>query len=287
MDDPSKKTNGGLRTIDLRPGHGEILKPGETIDIKRTSPLTLTDRRVWNVLIGHSFGPEMARQGYEWTIPLADLRGTHKGNERIAHTVERLMRTVVRVKLPNGKTQRFTLLGGNDMDDEDRAGALLTYSFDKRLVAILRNSTTFGRLEMAVMLALPSKYSLSLYEHVAKRVRLRHKCTDTYTLDELREILGVPDGKLKARGSLNQKALFPAIKEINAMASFTVTVWPVKTGRKITDVKIGWAPKDVEGLKAAYREVHSTRVGRRARIRGEVEEYLNPVGSAPDDEVPE
>lgn len=63
------------------------------------------------------------------------------------------MQAICTAKLANGKPRRFQLLGGNHIDDEDRPDGLLTYSFDDRLVEVLKNSFTFGKLQLAVMRA--------------------------------------------------------------------------------------------------------------------------------------
>ncbi|WP_350159070.1 hypothetical protein [Roseovarius sp.] len=68
----------------------------------------------------------------------------------------------------------------------------------------------------------------------------------------------------------------PALLEVNALSDFTVTVMTENTGRRVTDVLIGWGAKDIEGRKAAYAELQRPRVGRKARITGTVEEMLPP-----------
>jgi hypothetical protein len=215
-----------LRTLDAKPQHGEMIKPAELIDISGAGPLTLAARRLYNALVAHAFGPDMAKEGHEWTIALAEVRGTHKGSERIADSVLALMRTVVTVRLTNGQTRRVQLLGGNDMGDERRSRGVLTYSFDRRLVELLKHSTIFGKLEIAVMLAFSTKYALALYEAVARRARLSHRFAEEWSLEELRDILGVPTGKLTTFGNLNRYAIKPAVKEINAFAAFGVRISP-------------------------------------------------------------
>jgi len=269
-DTPPPKAN--LRTVDLKPGHGEMIKPAELIDITGTSHLSLTARRIYNALVANAFGARMAEYGQEWTIELSTLRGGHKGNERIEEDVLALMQTVVTVKLMDGRTRRVQLLGGNDMDDEARQNGVLTYTFDRRLVTLLKNSTVFGKLEIAVMMAFTTKYGLALYEAIARRVRLKHKFTEDFTLTEFRELLGVPMGKLRAFGNLNQYAIKPAVAEINAMASFGVVVMPRKEGRKVVSISVGWWQKDVEELKEAFAEVRRAKPGRKARISGTIEE---------------
>jgi hypothetical protein len=49
---------------------------------------------------------------------------------------------------PHGKTRRVQFLGGNDLDDPDRSAGVLTYSFDRRLIEILRDSTIWGKIAL-------------------------------------------------------------------------------------------------------------------------------------------
>ncbi len=183
-----------------------MLKPAELIDISGASSLTLSARRLYNMLLSHAFGREMGVEGSEWSIPIKEIRGTHKGNERLEDSILALMKTIVTARLPDGRTRRVALLGGNDMSDPDRAPGALTYSFDKRLVPLLRESSVFGKIELSVMRAFSTKYALALYEAIARRVRLEHKFTEVISIDEFRELLGVSPGKLKTYGNLNQCA---------------------------------------------------------------------------------
>ena len=276
MDTPDPpKAKSSLRTLDLVPDAGEIIKPAELIDISGVSHLSLSARRLYNKLVAYAFGPEMGILGHEWTIPIAELRGTHRGNERLADSIIALMQTVVTVRLANGQTRRVQLLGGNDMYDEERSRGLLTYSFDRRLVELLRNSTVFGKLEIAVMMAFSTKYALALYEAIARRARLRHKFSEEMSLEEFRDLLGVPLGKLTTFGNLNQYAIKPATAEINALATFGVKVRPVKAGRRVIGVKIGWWMKSYDELRHAFAEVRRHSAGRKARIAGTAMELTN------------
>lgn len=264
-----------LRTLELTPVPGEMLKPAELIDIDGATGLTLSARRLYNQLIGHAFGPDMGKEGQEWTIRISDLRGTHKGNERLEDSIVALMKTIVTVRLPNGATRRVALLGGNDMGDPERAHGTLTYSFDKRLVPLLRESSVFGKLELAVMHAFTTKYGLALYEALARRVRLKSKFYEDFDLTSFRELLGVPADKLTTFSNLKLRAITPAVDEINAIASFGCQVEPLKSGRKVTQVRIYWWRKDIDGLKEAYAELQRPKIGRKARISGEIDQIVD------------
>lgn len=273
---PKRKDNErSLRTLDLTPVPGEMLKPAELIDIDGATGLTLAARRLYNQLIAHAFGPDMGKEGQEWTIRISDIRGTHKGNERIEDSILALMKTIVTVRLSNGATRRVALLGGNDMGDPDRAHGCLTYSFDKRLVPLLRESSVFGKLELAVMHAFTTKYGLALYEALARRVRLKSKFYEDFELPAFRELLGVPADKLTTFSNLKLRAITPAVEEINAIASFGCKIEPLKSGRKVTQIRVYWWRKDIDGLRDAYAELQRPKVGRKARISGDVEQITD------------
>ena len=259
-----------------------MIKPAELIDITGVSHLSLSARRTYNALIANAFGVDMGTEGHEWTIQLAELRKSHTSNDRIEDDIVALMQTVVTVRFGNGKTRRVQLLGGNDMDDMSRQHGMLAYSFDRRLVALLKNSTVFGKLEIAVMMAFSTKYALALYEAIARRARLKFVFMEEFSLDDFRELLGVPKGKLTTFGNLNQYAIKPAVAEINALASFGVNVMPQKQGRKVISVLVNWWRKDIDDLKAAFAEVERHKSGRKARIAGTVEAVELPPLDADD-----
>ena len=79
-----------------RSNYGEMVKPGELIDIKEISPLTLTDQRIYNLLIANAW--ERITEPVEHVIDKTDLCGTHNGNERIEDSIRRLMSAIAEGK---------------------------------------------------------------------------------------------------------------------------------------------------------------------------------------------
>ena len=263
----------------MKPSHDEVIKPSELIQITGHQNLTLSARRSITIL-WHNAHRQGIEEGRDYVIELADLRAdSHKGNDNIESAVLQLMQTVLTVKLKNGLTRRVQFLGGNDMTDPDRAVGTLTYSFDKRLVEILRDSSIWGKIALPVLMAFSSKYAVSLYENASQWLKLEHKVMQDLTLDELREMMGVEVGRYDAFGDLNIHVIKPAVMEINALAPFNVTVLPVKTGRRVTGVKIGWFSKSNEELAAAWKEAQRPKVGRKARLSGQVVLVAEPSKS--------
>lgn len=184
--------------------------------------------------------------------------GRTRGMNGFSDSVEALMTTVVIVRGIDGRTTRVQLLGGNDMVDSERRHGMLTYSFDKRLAPLLRESVVFAKLELAALQAFGTKYGLALYEALSRRVRLHHVFHEDFEVEAFRNLLGVPDGKLPSFGNLRQKAIDPAITEVIKLAPFSCDVEPIeRIGRKVTKVRLRWWVKTVDEMKTAYAESHS------------------------------
>lgn len=258
-----------VRTIDQRPAPGSMIKPGELIDVLDMA-LTLNDRRIYNLLIANAW--DKISEDATHCIGKADLRGNHEGGERLTDSIDRLMRTIVRVRVvQDGRPaiMKVTLLSRTT--EHDDAAGLLYYRFDADLRRIILDSRVFGRLRKEVMFAFTSKYALALYEIGEKRRNMQFRWSEIFELGEMRELLGVTAGELTTYGNLNAWCLKPAAKEVNDLADFYVAFRPVKAGRKVTAVQLAWWRKNEDELRSAFAEVQRHRLGRRARLNGSVE----------------
>jgi len=268
-----------LKVFDLKPRRDQAVKPAELIQITGHQNLTLNARRSITVL-WHNAHMQGVTEGRDYTIEIDDLKpDDHKGYEQVEEAIEALMTTILKVRLPDGRTRRVQFLGGNDLDDPDRSAGVLNYSFDKRLVEILKDSAIWGKIALPVLMAFSSKYSVSLYEHVAQWTGLTRKTFQDLTLEEFRELIGVEKGKYTAFGALNKHVIKHIVLELNALAAFSVTILPIKTGKKVTHIRIGWWQKEKDEMEAAWREVHRSKVGRKARISGTATTVTAPYPS--------
>lgn len=133
-------------------------------------------------------------------------------------------------------------------------------------------------LDRQTVFALSSKYSILLFQHISSLVNLDHVTSKTFTVAELRTVLGVPDGKMKRWNDANRFALTPAIAEINQTSRLTLTATPRKVGRTVASVTIAWKEKPQEAKRETRRELDRPKVGRKARRDGTAEA---PVRSFP------
>lgn len=266
------------RTVDQRPDYQGFPKAGELIEITGTGSLSLHDRRVFNVLL-EAAGSRLC-DDVQHCIPIRDVRGSHKGKERVKDSVLKLMQTIVSVPVTgrNGKpaTMYTQLLAGTTIsdDDEDPTGEVL-FAFPENLRTILSKSTHWGRLRGQIIFAFSSKYSLNLYELLCLRVNLAHKDSQVFAMGELRALLGVPEDKLTRNPDLLRYCIQPAVAEINGLSDFGVEVEPIRKGGTmrgiVTGFRVSWWRKSLPELHKAHAELARSKVGRLARLNGTAE----------------
>jgi len=266
-----------FRTIEQKPNGGDFAKARELIEIRGTGELSLQDRRIVNALYANA-GQRLC-DDVDHVISLAELRGAHKGGERVKQSIRRLMSTVVEVPTKDSKgrpaTKMVQILSDSTISDEDdNPTGVVQYSFSRGMRAIIKDSTLWGRVRSSVIFAFTSKYSLALYELIAARINLKHMWKEEFTVDDLRALLGVPDGKLEKIPNLLQKVINPAVLEVNGLADFGVRIDPIREGGKVRGLVIGfsvaWWRKGEDELKSAFTELNQSKVGRLSRLRGKV-----------------
>lgn len=267
-----------FKTIDQKPNGDEFAKARELIEIRRTGELSLQDRRIINVLYANA-GPRLC-DDVKHLIGIAELRGTHRGGERVTDSIRRLMKALVEVPTKDDNGQPATkfvhiLSDSTVTDNENSPNGQVKYSFSPEMREIIKDSTLWGRVRSAVVFAFTSKYSLALYELGTARVNLKHKWQEDFAVHDFRASLGVPDGKLERIPNLLQKVIRPAVLEVNGLADFGVAVEPIRTGGQqrglVTGFRMSWWRKDLPDLQAAHEELNRAKVGRMARLQKRVE----------------
>ena len=177
--------------------------------------------------------------------------------------------------------QKAEIIGGFldkatiDYRDEASGHLLVKWWFGRVFREIAEESNHWAIMDRQTVFALSSKYAILLFQHVASLANLDRISSKTVTIPELRALLGVPAGKLDRFSNLSQKAIHPAIAEINQISRLNLTVTPQKVGRTVAAVEIGWTVKG--DATAAARELRGHSVGRKARRNGTAEVVAEPV----------
>ena len=163
-----------------------------------------------------------------------------------------------------------------DYQEELTRDITVSWTFGSMFLDMAKKSNHWAILDRQTVFHLGSKYSVLLFQHFASLQGLKHKTGEVFTVDQLRSMLGIEQGKLTRFSHLNSRALQTAISEINQLARFTLTATLRKTGRTVTSVEITWEPKpDPTEVK---RELDRPKHGRKSRRNGTAE---TPVAAFP------
>ncbi|MBK3745754.1 replication initiation protein, partial [Paraburkholderia aspalathi] len=164
-----------------------------------------------------------------------------------------------------------------DYRHEGSGDLLVTWWFRRTFRRMAAESNHWAIIDRQTVFALTSKYSILLFQHIASLVNFKHITSKTFTVPELRAILGVQEGKVQRFANLKKDAIDLAIAEINQLSRLTLTATPHKIGRTVASVTIAWAVKG--DLSPAKRELAASKVGRKERREDTVETI---VASFPD-----
>jgi hypothetical protein len=255
-------------------------KAGELIEITGAHELEASDRAILNLLYQHAHDSgRMGEKGAEWSIPLARLRPSkHESNDRLLDSLKRILRVVVTVAVPEPKTGDPAYLATHLFDfftlpaAETDPKATVRFGLPQKLQPILAGSNRWGRIRAEVVCSMSSKYAIALYEIVQLRANL-DRCLETFTLARFRDLLGVPPGAYEQGTDFIKRVTGPAVLEVNGLSDVSVELTLERAGRfaPIKKVTVSWWKKSADEIQAVVRERNRSKVGRMARLRGDVE----------------
>jgi hypothetical protein len=232
--------NSTTKTLDK---NATVPVPLPCIMVQVNGPYKALDRKLWALLLHLSWEElETKSQCGQWhELEEVDVRrliekysGT-KDLELIWQSALRLASTTVQYEVEDENDDRWegvTAIFSAMRKKKDNDGKF-RFRFPPELVPIFKQPGRFARLKVQFLLGLKSKYAVTLYELFESAVNKRLPSIEA-TTEELRQWLQVPDGKLNQWAHLWQKALKPAIDEINAdpnESGFTVSYDIIQGGR--------------------------------------------------------
>lgn len=269
------------RTIEQKTSVLGFPKPGEFIEMTGTHMLEASDRAVFNLLYQHAHDSgRLLDPAAEWEIPLLTLRqafSKHDNNARLRDTLLRLKSVTVSVSYTdeNGEP-RVVITGLFDFFDipakELAKRPTLRYGLPRKLAPILETSGRWGRIKAEIVCSMTSKYAIALYELVQLRANL-DRCVETFPVERLRELLGVPPGNYERVDNLMRKVIDPAVLQVNGLSDMSVAIEQRRRHSRapVHEFALTWWKKQGDEFRAAMQERNRSKVGRMARLRGEVE----------------
>lgn len=258
----------------------EIVKAGELVEARyaKGAAPSAAARKTLALLMQAAAGD--AWKAGPQSMLKKDLRGSHNSNDRIDEIFDELQTILMRIETvaPDGRAAMLVApviaYRIEHLEDDDRARVWWEFSEPARRA--MQGSDYYAALNRGTLLAFESRYSVTLYERGCLLVG-RREPRWRGTIAELREVLGIPPGTYRDWGDIRRFVMDRAIAEVNQLADF-VAGYSVRTGSrgKITDVEIWFRPKAAEDRNLAARELESSRLGRKARRSGTVQDVLTP-----------
>jgi hypothetical protein len=275
------------RTAEQKTNHLGFPKPGELIEMTGTHALEASDRAILNLLYqnAHDSG-KLLEQNAEWEIPLSTVRqafSKHESSDRLRDSLTRLMSVKVNVVYvaensdgAGGPEQRVVITGLFDFFDvsakELATRATLRYGLPRKLAPMLKTSGRWGRIKAEIVCSMTSKYAIALYELIQLRANM-DRCVETFPIDRLRELMGVPPDTYGRADNFQRKVIDPAVLEVNGLSDMSVQIEMERRHSRapIDGVTVAWWRKSGEEFRLAMEERNRSKLGRMARLKGVVE----------------
>lgn len=255
-------------------------KPAELIEISGSHLLDAHDRALQNLLFQHAHDSgQMMERDAEWTLTFAAIRkaiSKHQGNTPVRDSLRNLMRVQVMVHYLDARGQPRTmetnLLEFIDTDDGDGSGATVCFGIPKKLRLALARSNRWGRVKSEITYAMTSKYSIALYEMLCLRANME-RCLETFPIARFRDLLGVPPGTHERHDNFVAKVIKPALLEVNGLSDIGVKIELNRRHPRapVHEATVVWWRKEGDEFHASMQERNRSKLGRMARLRGQVE----------------
>ena len=195
--------------------------PLPVIIVSVDGPYTESDRKLW-VLLLHAVWDQMDENGSIHEIAVSDINrlfrelGGEHNSKWIWESARRLTKTTIEWRYTEGdkRYEGIAALFSAVISKTARDSGILRFHFPLLLIPILKDPRRFARLRTHFMIELSGKYAVTLYELLESAAN-KEVPELRATVDELRQWLKVPAGKLTRWPDFLRRALEPALKQIN------------------------------------------------------------------------
>ena len=96
-----------------------------------------------------------------------------------------------------------------------------------------------------------------------KRVNLSFKTSEDFTIEDLRQKLGVEKSLYPAYQSLNLRVIKPAVLEVNEISDVECLIEPILEGRKTVGLRLSWRKKSTD---EAVKNTSAPKKDKAARV---------------------
>jgi hypothetical protein len=260
----------------IRVGGQHTVKAGELVEaafLGGVSP-SATARKVFALMLAKAAGEAWEDR---WHIATrAQLQQAHQSKARLRDALHELQTTLLEVRTTDNDGKPGVLSGAIVADafieDGDDAKAVVRWRFSATMRDVMRRSDHYAELRSQTIAALESRYAVTLYELGCSYYQRRHPVW-TGTVEEFRAVLGVPNS-YRDWTDIRRRTLAAAKVELNFIALFVMDWKEIRHGRAVERIEVWFWPKDMAARAEAEAEVCRSRVGRKVRREGAIEQVV-------------
>ncbi|MEK5081047.1 replication initiation protein [Solibacillus sp. FSL W7-1436] len=241
------------------------------IEASFSDPLTIQEQRILYAVISNIPSPEFVKENGQYVldehgkkiisnrieslppfeVPLKDLAkaiGIKEMEYDVIKSLSRkFMSKVIEIDSPDGSFEHLQWLFNSKY--VAGTGKIIIELSPKLYPYLLNLTDNFASVNLGTLMKFKCKYTSRLYLLLEQWGKVSHK---EFTPDELRGILGVAYEEVKGKKvyklanytHLKQRALTPAIEEINKHTNFKIEMIESVNGRKVVSIKFKITNKD-------------------------------------------
>ena len=230
----------------------QLYKPNELISVISSMELNRTARHLFNYFLQYAqrkikfenYQDDTFRVNISELNELADI--TQKNYKLIDKALDNLMKAVT---LTNDNKHIIKLVPVTFVNVDILKGEYV-FRLERLVIALLKQTDYFTKLNLLEFNPLKSKHSIILFEHLKRYEKLQN--IPEMSVDLLREITDTTK-KYKNFNDLQQKVLDVAVNEINAYTNYNVSYELIKarakTRPKVSAVQFYFSKKVLEASK--------------------------------------
>lgn len=301
---PSKTRPGGIRrtaaaAFKARGEHGGdvAIQPAEAVRASfrpGTSP-SASARKILALLLSRASAAWAAGEWPEdgvFRFSRSELRGSsHESTDRVNEYLREFAAIEIStvVKLDGEEADRIEpLLRHRIVARSLRPGAPVALAVSDTVRELISASDVYARLHVPLLLALESRYAVTLYGLSSLIVGRTDRPYEELTLDQVRARFGIEGDAYKLPKDV-RRLLEGAARDVTQLAPFAVQITPLRMtgafgaqhtrgrGAAIVGFRIYAQRKSLAELQVALREASVSREGRKARRDGRAEKIIPAI----------
>ena len=251
---PRKKTSPDIAlsvdAIQLRKSVGAI---------HTSASLTLVQRKLANVLLYNAYDNLTKKRTHTIPLPILCTMMGWEASNRIEHlkdAMRALASTTVEFNLKEDGKETWRTMAMLSFGEIQ--GGTCTYRYDEYLAEKFFDPAIYAMINLGVQKCFDSGQALNLYENTVRFRNTKDGSTGYWSLPFLRSVIGATATYYDEFRRLNDRAIKPAIKQINEESDIMIDAEAKKAGKTVVSMRFLVRSKTPEELEAQAKRRKQT-----------------------------